>query len=508
MQMIKLENMHKSYFDCFEDCFTSIIHSFQQDYMFIFAEAWRANLHSNNAKNLHDGLLIFSNTCRIVDQYCGLASDIRIFYNYEHMKSYIQQCIREGKPVMIAVDMYQLPWSEAYHVQHRQHIIILNDYVKEDIFKVFDVTKQIDNLDFNLKDGFDEKTITVVISKVKMQRIYEIEEVIDAMKKRLQQDVSKGGYESIRQMANDYFKGDKHLFVYSIDDIEAEPFIDSLLAFGRGRISYSEFLKHVEVETGNQSYAHIITELGLIGAKWLTLRKKVMKLRVKGTFDEKKSEIGDQILNLVDEDYAIYERFLAVDTDLGQEIEMALDLQKLNATTIDLRSYFNANAFNSNRWENTQGFDFNGYFYELDQADAYYEEAHTKIRFAIDQKLDHISCSNQTISIAKENVKAIMVIGSCENGDYSENITINYTNGEENIAITYPDWWETNRFGESIVKKCNCMRFLDGQTYPMGNVYIYSQLLSLEHGEGNVLESITLPDCSNIHIFGIIAYIA
>lgn len=475
--------------------------------MYIFAETWRVNLFADTIKNPITDLLLFCNTCRIMDKNCGLKSDIRNFYKYEYLEKYLIECIHKGWPVIVSVDLIDITWSEYYHKVHSPHFIIIYDYLDNHIFRVCDATKQIDSIELDLKSVFDDKTCTVTISEAAEYQELSLEDIINASKQIIRNDVETNfGYEALFQIADYYFKENPVLFGLPKEEVEAEPFINKLVYFGRQRLAFSEFLKYVSVGNGDMGYQSLIADLGNLGAKWLAFRNKLMKIRLKGTFDEKKEELRIQWIDLVRKDKAIYERFIIDDKEEQGNQKKSIQLELLTPLTIDISGQFNANAFNSSKWKNPKGFDLNGYFYELDQNEMYYEPAHCNVKFHIEKPLDHISCSKQIISVMRKEVKAIMVIGSCENGDYSEDLVVTYDNRKESVSLLYPDWWECNRFNEKVVTKLNCCKMTGNQLENMGEVYIFSQVLIMSNDEDGILRTIELPDCSNIHIFELIVY--
>lgn len=506
-KMIKLENTHKSYFDCLEDCFTSVIHYYKKDYMYIFAEAWRVNTYTNNMKNVITDLLLFCNTCDVVDRYCGLKSDIRNFYKYEYLEEYLIQCVKEEKPIIVSVDLYDLPWSEYYNRVHSPHFAIIYDYVGNHKFVLSDVTRQIDYIELDLEKAFDGRTCTILISEPEEEREIQIEDAIKLSKQILQKDVEEDyGYDVLYYIADYYFKQNNNLFELAKEDVESELFINRLIYFGRQRLSFSEFLRHAAAKTGDTSYQTIMKELGELGAKWLTFRNKLMKIRLKGTFDEKKEELRALWIQLIEKDKGLYEKYVNFNKKEQGIQKNEIDFETLAPHTIDISNQFNSNAFNSHQWKNNSGFDLNGYYYELNQESMYYQDAHCNLKFYTNQQLDNMSCNQQTIPIMRSDIKAVMVIGSCENGDYSEELSCIYDKGEESVTLIFTDWWERDRFNEKVVKKLKCARLTEKGVHNAGEVYIFSQVLMLQNGENNLLKSITFPDCSNIHIFGLIVY--
>lgn len=503
--MIKLENKHQSYFNCFEDCIASVVNYYGKDYMNLFCESWRVLPVSYNIEE-EKGNYGFGSSCHAAEKYCGLAPKIKTFHKYEDLKAYTVQCIGEKRPVIFLADQFDLPWSEYYKKIHNFHYLIIFDYLEDNMFQVMDGTKQIDSVMLDLNSAYRHGTITVVLYENGIHTGEDTEYIIRQSKLLLENDVEvEKYYELLYHLINHYREMKDSIFNLPAEDVETEDVMNYLLDSGRGRTAFGEFLTHITGKTEN-NYREIARELKYSGAGWLTLRKKLMKVRFKENWNDKKEEFLFQFEELLDRDQKLYKKYIDINDFQSRMEEEENDLETLSQEIVDLYEYFDSNGFNSLTWKNDLGFDQAGYYYELDRKEAYYQEKNCHFTFALDRPLDNISCSNQIITINRKDVKAIMIIGSCENGDYVDKLHLIYDEGNETADIAFPDWWESGRYGEKIIKKTNCCRQVDGEVRKMGEVSIFGQLVRAVKGSKHVLESIRLPDCPNMHIFGLALY--
>jgi len=506
--MLDIDIIHRSYFNCYADNRASILHFYKKEYMYIFANNWRVLpwIPGFDGSKLVDNPP--QNNLLLLDRYCGARPDTKTFGNYKDFKAYAIEILNSRRPIMVLVDMFDLPWSEYYNITHTKHVIMLIGYKKDDIFQACDPTKQMNHLELNMQRAFQNQITTEVLANdLKAINLNE-NDIIAESKRILSQDISiNKGYERLLDLATKFIKDENKMFSGSRGQFESESFLTHLLFLGRGRIGFAEFLEYLNKKNGTSRYDFIIQRLKELGAKWQTLRMKVIKIRVRNDWNNKLEELSKQLIELINEDKQLCEEFICTENSEGQALEDCLDLSQLMPHEICINNAFNSNAFNSEVWENSTGFDSNGYFYKMSIEEMYYDEAFCKLRLYINQELDNISCNKQEISINIENVKTIMLIGSAERGNYSEKIIVQYDNDQETMSLNFSDWWERDSlFGEKIVLGTKCCKVENGQTIDKGEVYILSQLIRVKKGNNSMLRSIILPECANIHIFGMIVY--
>ncbi len=506
--LIKIENVHKSYFNCFEDCIASICHYYGKDYMYIFAEKWRVNLYTGNIKELFMELPMFYEPCEILDYFCDLKSDLRIFYRYEYLKEYILDNLSKEIPVIIMVDMFELPWSEFYQKIHEMHFLVVYDYKPEDIFVVSDLTKQIDYMEYDFHKNFNAKVFTITIIPKAEVSVRSMKDYIDHSKYILKSDVEKKGYEAYKQMVELSFADENVIFALYPFQVESEIFVQELLHAGRGRIAFAEGLLHITNKLKDSSYNKLITQLKELGTKWLTFRHRLIKTRLGGKWNQKKADLKEQMMDLLHEDELLYKSFMNHENHENCLEKHSVSIEFLTPYVVDLKPYYNANAFNSHLFHNNQGFDGMGYYFGISEAETDYELNNISLKIHIEKQKDHISCQNQCLKLNCRNVKTVCIIGCCENGDYSDELCFEYEEYSEKVNLIFPDWWERDRFGEKVIKTLDCMKIQkETMEYKkVGEVHIFSQFISLMKGENTVLKEIKLPDLSNMHIFDVVLY--
>ncbi len=448
---------------------------------------------------------------RTAERYCGVHLDLRLFQQYDELKEYILAGLATNNPVMLGVDMYNLPWSEFCGKVHAEHCIVIHGHRKDDSFNVDDMTRQVRNLEFNLRDGASSPSFAC-ICKVADSSLPGDEEVIHNNIRRLKEEVeAQKGYEQLLSMAAEWSGNEEASFAYSPELAEFENFSYTLIAAGRGRIAFAELLAHISVKSGSHQLDDIIYDLKAKGARWVTLRNRLIKYRMKGSWAQKSKEFMDHFTELINQDKAIYERFISL-RDRKKDRSFSKPPADLPTETmfIDLKPYYNANAFNSHLLGNKEGFDKNGYYYGYEDENRLIdiETEGIKVSLPGNGRLDHISCQSQYLPAECRNLQAVLVIGSSEHGDFAADLLFQYENHAEKVELILSDWWDKGRYGEKVVKSLDCLKYTaDYQAYEkVGTVNLFSQTIRVKEGDNKMLQGIKLPDVPNIRIFGLVLF--
>ena len=128
-----------------------------------------------------------------------------------------------------------------------------------------------------------------------------------------------------------------------------------------------------------------------------------------------------------------------------------------------------------------------------------------KIEIDTSNYYDNISCNGQEIEDINKNIKYIDIIGSAEQGIFSDDCILIYDDCEKRLNIDVTDWWDKSIFyNEKVVWNGICGEISSNNYESLNKVSIFSKKYTID--EKRKLKSIILPKCSNMHIFSIVIY--
>jgi alpha-mannosidase len=184
--------------------------------------------------------------------------------------------------------------------------------------------------------------------------------------------------------------------------------------------------------------------------------------------------------------------------------EASFKIFQNKSTSIDLSSYFNADATVSVEKLNDGLFDGVGWSYDAALMPSSINYANIKFTFGSMAGTDKnmVSSVGQTITLpAPATAQRIYLIESGANGSYSGNIKINYADGtSENKAVKFTDWCSSPSSSEKVAYSMgHRIRNNSGIVGPAPNLFM--QPITVD-GTKQVA-SITLPNINNAKIFAI-----
>ncbi|MGG0291897.1 polysaccharide deacetylase family protein [Bacillus pacificus] len=291
LNIIDVTPIHKKYANCLEDSLISILNYWKIEHLPLFFNSFRAANWSDETKELLSDIppldRIIPNISSMFNLSINILKDKRIF------SSTISQALKEKNPVIVQVDMHDLPWSEYYKKIHEKHFLIIvgenqNTYYtvdptlerkglsleKEKIsFEKLVLLKKKDELkNFNVDYKNMEKDIYVCLND-EMKTVSEIQ--VD---------------EKIQKELTSYYSIPENL-------IEFSPFFRYLLWISKSRKSFAEVLTLF-----NKKYENSILNFRAISEKWLSIRMFLLKCILKQNIEDKLLEFQDKYNALIKEE--------------------------------------------------------------------------------------------------------------------------------------------------------------------------------------------------------------
>jgi hypothetical protein len=290
----------------------------------------------------------------------------------------------------------------------------------------------------------------------------------------------------------------------------------NLRLIASGRTLYAEFIELVSKELQSDKLLDIKYELQKVASKWNKIRGILTKSYRKGCCDDVKEKVYYLLNEISDfEETLINNLYQIVNSNLYIKKENNLlilnDLNYSNDTKIvplNLADSLNNKAFAvaeddafkadltgigqffiTNGLEHEQSIQVNSMYFKLPQL--------------ITEKYDNISCTGQKIIVEKSIYQSIMFLGCSDNGDFIDETTVFFENGEElKIPISFTDSWRLPKFNESIAWTGMGGKWTEDRFEVHSNkqrIFAREDIISTK----GIIEAIKLPDCSNIHIFSI-----
>ncbi|MBB5196283.1 hypothetical protein [Anaerocolumna cellulosilytica] len=263
-----------------------------------------------------------------------------------------------------------------------------------------------------------------------------------------------------------------------------------------------------------------------ISDRWLCIWTIINKSIYKNNFEAKREIVAEKINELAELEENVCKQltniidtsddltFIQVENndDILEDLEV-VQLEGKDVCYIDISAYFNNKGFSLNLNSNSKA-DLTG-IEEFILAEGlpnnqYWDINNIKFQFPIltDTDNDNISCSKQSISFPEGQYSYIVFVGCAEWGNQSAELVLNYC--EENVEVVtfnMSDWsLSTPLYGESVVWEGNSYhRTKSGiELIEWFKGHIFAKVIKLKNEKK--LDSITLPDCNNIHIFSLSLY--
>jgi hypothetical protein len=505
--------IHKSWFNCLEDCVSTVLEWQSKDYIALFARSWRAlswdEMRTGEYEMQMGDYDVCPNTDNmqfLLNQYYQIDLIEKQFSGRDQLNHYIKECINLDTPVIIGADTFYFPWSQFYHHIHSLHYIIITG-MNEDAFVVSDILQNVSDVELEIT-SMDMMVNTFTLrSKEIVTASWQPFDLFIENRTQIERDVMNQGLEAMKVFAEQGLFDKEKVYQDGIE-IEIMPFNRYLLAVSRGRIATAKVLERMKQER----FLGIINELTYLGAQWGSLRLQIMKSFLMDDWDDMAAEFSATMTALVEQEMELFNQYMELPIIrseymmLQEENKIAIETIK---TDISLEAYFNAKGFYQES-SNTQemmgdqvGFDQCGYFYYNSQNKYQKVEKLLDFKLQYDLNYDNISCNRQVILLPENTAVGLRIIGSSERGNFSEKFTIFFADQPREYFLRFSDWMEAEGiFGETVVADFECIKKADRI---VGTCFLFENIFTWDLTKKNLSEikKIVLPQCPNIHIFSI-----
>lgn len=480
--------MHKSYYDCFEDSIITILYNYNKNADDYFCNSW--NIHRWD-EEVRKSFIIepdLSNAKFVLKEYYGIDMQKEIVDSIEELDFIIHENLIHGMEIILAIDMFSLPWSEYYHKVHSLHYIVIIERKGINCYMCADATQGVIE-ELHIEKICDVRHI-IQLNLIENSNNSDNKSLQNAQYNRLNNIKADKIYEDLFEFAKTDFRDIKNIYNANVV-LEDIGFIRYLLYISRGRLAFAFFL---EKKNENKFY-RIVNDLKQLSVKWGNFRLSILKSFIKKDWEAMVDNHQENFEAILKADQALMKIYLSTfDNGINERDcnRVCTDPGAYVFIKLPLDTYYNSQAFwVTNLSKESKGFDNCGYYYLFDK------ERKKTYR---ENGFDNISCTGQKIFFDQvKNVIGIRIAGSAECGNYGGDITLH---GDSPISFfgNFTDWREnTPLFGETIEKEYLCCDREGDTKYGMCHIYFNSY----EWGEEHNVDYISLPECENIHIFGL-----
>ncbi len=276
-----------------------------------------------------------------------------------------------------------------------------------------------------------------------------------------------------------------------------------------GRLQFSELLRHLaNVQGSSQTLMQFSDEMNSIAIQWAIIRSLIYKLQKSNSDNGKSAGLRDITYRIrkaadMEESFAYKIDEYSRKSYRSQEDPNPITAydKKFSFLFLNLEKYFNNKGFGNPVAEFTYKGD---YFLTEGLPDGELWNVHEmqfKFPDVTEASFDNIACQGQRIQIPKECYEYLHLLYCAEYGSFVEKCTICCENGiQEELELEFSDWYTDPQFGDTVAWKGYFVRKATVNIRTVGRIFAKSYKFNTTR---EVVESIRLPDCRNMHIFAI-----
>ncbi len=501
---------------------------YNRNYELMFLDCW--NFEYNESQPLQEDIIgkyISQGKCNINEnllKFHGIETIEVKSIEKKQIFNYIMDKLHSNMPVFLWYDQYYMPWTKEIRRQellrYNGYIMIIGYDISQQFFYCIDIhgTQKREILPW--KDFMDfvytQQSINCYIyMKRPINCEINVEYYLSHLKEQVE-DTKKDYFNLFQQMHNaaaeikQQFNFEQEI-KYTIEFINKQltaptqvPMVTALIDVARMRSLYALSLTYIGKKVNDTEFIDFANQFRLLYAEWQMLVSILIKAFYKKDFKDLQNKIADGIVKIAREEEKVYYKMVHKDKDIKLPLKKEnSNKSNINKTYVycDLKEYINNCGFKTKYLERQQA-DFDGLGNYFICCENLKEISLKNIRYKLNIDIyDNIKCKAQTILVEKALYKEIGILGACDSGGFFGKLEIFYDDKHKEEQIFGLGEWrfEKCEFGEQVIWV--------GDRYYFGNVndeekgYLFSYIIKLH--SNRQIEQIKLPDCPNMHIFGI-----
>lgn len=519
---ISINPVHCEGLNCFEDIIVSLAKHFNIEYRLAFNDIWGFEFrpaHANKKELL--GERVGNNKysiSKLLYKYCNLNV---VKFDCEdpfELNEIVKEHLAKGIPIGTYIDAFWCPWLQGrYQRIHDVHHFLIIGIDDENNFNCIDPSIRMSICKISKTDFINgcKNCIEYDFKKDNAQPDY-----LEIFKDSINRLKDKKFYNDIKIFADEFrdsFDINEEYKNYNLDVWYV--LIDrNFRLIASGRTLYAEFIELISEKLNSKSLLAIKYDLQKSSSNWNKIRGILTRSYIKGCTDTVKekvyvllNEISDFEKNLINKlntiaEENLFEKDKAIVPDIKSIKQHYLNNSE--AITLNLDEELNNRAFSVSE-NDTYKADITGIgnFFLCDglenKGSIEVSNMYFKLPQLIVNKYDNVACAGQKINVKKSIYQSIMFLGWSDNGDFIEDVSIFFEDGEIlEFPISFTDSWRLPKFNEAIAWTGRGGKWTDGKfEIHMNEQRIFAREEPIT--KNKVIEAIKLPDCSNVHIFAI-----
>ncbi|MCI9541781.1 MAG: hypothetical protein HFG39_12160 [Lachnospiraceae bacterium] len=504
---------------CLDDCIATIAHKENLDYQLIYLDMhkitydYKVALKNNKVISGLCSTKQEDNTYVYLQKYHGIMIKDYFELTKDEVLIKIENELANGKCVLVRLDSYYCDWDVLYQKEHTKHLGLC---IGLDIDNVIlcDPFYGLNNIKMNIQAFIDANhgrisTYDIKIGSSKLDEFCK-NKILSTC---FESQIFEYRLNSISKIACAYGEIFKFETEYNDFDEALESF-DAILDILIRTSKFYNLLKYLKPVDGN--IQAIMNEV--IGS-WVVVKNTLFK----GFFKHKDDtgiKLKKRILEILENEKKIYNYYCQgeacrVDNIIGDNILSELKYKSLEIgksvlfDSIDISKLLNNNSFGDYRNDRCEA-DFTGLneFLQVNGNESYLQINDTikvKTYICSNNMCDNVVCEGQKIEIYKDKLYSrIGFIAVSEFGESIDVIKVIYDDGkQQKLHIKISDVNNEPLFEEKTI-----WRGVTYQKVNNGNMSIRlenAHLYWVEYriNNDNSIKRIILPECSNLHIYGI-----
>ncbi len=501
--------------DCVDNLCTAIAYYFNSHHELMFVDSWSFE-YEDSTEKIGEGFGIKEvKSLHAIAEMHGIKSQYISDMDESSMRKTISDNLKSGVPVALSMDVFNCEWhTRGFLKYHATHLFFLNGYDEyDDVVHCIDGDQALAGKSMSFRSAFSY-----------IRAIVTFEDHTDSATKFSVETLLSRFIENVKD-GTCFDKLDQFVKRFSLEfDVEEEtkgfesnfsksPFYTNLIKVAKSRMKMAIFLKYTCEKLNPINSNAIIACSKDVANYWDSTLGMTFKVYFSKSRESKLFKRIVEKLNLVVQ----LERNLLyiIQATLSNKLTVYTSEESSNKGVVKFSEVYHVdllkhvNNIACSNQQNTHNAHYSidkMYFNEedvpLDQVVKVGYTSYVIRREPISSK-DNISCEGQVIVLPCYDFHSIGILASCELRSHVDEIIIITPNGEKiPIKFEVSNWAMDNPvFNEDVVVTSRTYtNFNEGVVANDFTGKIYSSIYRMPV---STINAIKLPDCPNIHIFGI-----
>lgn len=522
--------------DCFENAVATACTWMKIPYELAFFDSWKFRFDNERLDSLNSlaSKVNYPEDFRSKDfidtlkRYCGVELVWYENNGVELAREMITKEISENRPVLMFLDVFYAPWRTSFESIHSPHFCIVTGISNEEGFYCVD-TLPVNYGSYLPFDLYMKGSNGFFLLKENMRVLEEVDFeylIKGKLQSLLGKDCATSMFDNIWRFA-DYIENEYDLAseFEGLDSVLKSTLLSELQSISNRRLKFSLLTNYLSVQAKRVDergeYSEITNGLQNVASKWFSIRVRLAKSAMSNELNnETKIQIASLIRAVSDQEETIAKNILDTVSLFGIKLNSTNNLstcenksdnyyqQNSACIPVDISGYFNSRVFDKSIDKDSLACFSGSMDYLIAEnipSDKVIKVQNMVFKVAnIGSNLnDNICCNGQEIKLPEGFFNTLMILACSAYMFTADKLIIKYKDGStEYINIQISEWWRTGAFGEFVAWKGGSVsRRVNGVIRELSEGHLLASEYNLNSKK--IIQSITVPDCQNLHIFAI-----